>query len=140
MSETNDILFNLSRNELDSRIDELLLNPLELNFLDESLDEEPLIGGLLYTGTPQVTEFLNQKWNAAQKRIEFSIQNNEMSGFFEANNNINELFRQINETYVEPISSNRIIQYVIDHDTFERPIRSVYMKKSQIDVAMSESK
>ena len=120
MGETNDsfLNFNLSRNELDSRIDELILNPLELNFLDESFDEEPLIGGLLYTGTPQITEFLNQKWNATQKRIEFSIQNNEMSGFFEANNNINELFRQIYETYVEPISSNRIIQYVIDHDTF----------------------
>ena len=147
------MLFNssLSDIEIDAEITNLLnaASP-QLNFLDADLpnDEFPLtppqnisrdsnlFGGLLYAGEPIVTEFKDIKWNVTQKSITFSIRNSELASFFDANENINELFRQIFENYIEPIEAKRYVQYIINHDTFDRPISSCYMRKDQINVEM----
>jgi hypothetical protein len=93
-------------------------------------------GGLLYAGEPVITEFTNKKWSANQKRIVFSIRNNEMSSFFDANENLDALFGQIFEQYIQVIPENTIVQYIINHDTFDRPISSSYMKRSQLEACM----
>jgi hypothetical protein len=154
MNELNNFMFNsdFTQEDFDERITSLLETSPDLNFLENDLPGEIMrvsdaelmmppqnenhFGGLLYAGEPVITEFTNKKWSANQKRIVFSIRNNEMSSFFDANENLDALFGQIFEQYIQVIPENTIVQYIINHDTFDRPISSSYMKRSQLEACM----
>jgi hypothetical protein len=132
-------------NTINASIEDILnLPPPDLNFLDADLsfiDEDAeisnlLFGGILYSGEPEITEITNKKWNVNQKRITFTLNNNEVSSFFEANESLDALFKQIFEKYVQNIDGSNFIEYVINHDKFDRPISSCYMKRAQMESDM----
>ena len=80
------------------------------------------MGGVL--PVPIIHETHNKKWNATKKTLTFTLTNREFSNFFDANDTINSLFEQIYLEYILPISSNTIVQYILEHDTFDIPITS----------------
>lgn len=107
-----------------------------------SLAEEPLsldgqIGGFL--PAPRIQESYNKKWDATKKTLTFNLSNHEFRNFFEANEIIDSLFEQIYSNYIQPISSNNIIQYIIQHDSFDIPITSGYIMRDQITAKMIQS-
>ncbi len=110
-----------------------------LNFEDLCLSnfiDSTQVGGNLILRTPEISEKANKRWNATQKIIKFCLTNAEMNNFFDANENIDLLFAKIFTEYIEPIPANNMVQYVIDHDTFDQPISSCYMKRNDMTASM----
>ena len=156
MNDPNDYFFNtnFTDSQLIEEINLLRHDPPVFDFLDNSLPEDAsfvlvntsglvstesnrnLTGYGLLTSQPEVIEFTNQKWNATQKRITFSISNREMTSFFDANQSLDDLFQQIFNEHILVISSNYLVQYIINHDTFDRPISSCYMKRNDLQACM----
>ncbi len=93
-------------------------------------------GQVMFSEPPIINEFHNKKWNATQKRISFRLENNEMLNFFEANSQLDDFFQSIFDNYMLPIDENYFVQYIINHDIFDRPISSQYMKRKYITVGM----
>ena len=95
------------------------------------------MGGVL--PVPIIQETHNKKWDATKKTLTFTLTNQEFSNFFDANDTINSLFEQIYLEYILPISSNTIVQYILEHDTFDIPITSGYINRDQITAQMIQS-
>jgi hypothetical protein len=74
-------------------------------------------GGHLLAVEPVIKETFNKKWNAMRREIRFSIANSTVNNFFDANDTINNLFVQIFVNYIEPIAEDKLVQYIIEHDT-----------------------
>ena len=88
---------------------------------DLLLESEPG-GGYLFGITPIIKETYNKKWNAIRRELRFTIVNRVVNNFFDANDSINTLFEQIFANYIEPIVSEKQVQYIIQHDTFDIPM------------------
>ena len=93
-----------------------------LVFLENmSLAEEPMslddqIGGFLPAPRIQESFACPTIRNGMQlkKTLTFNLANHEFRNFFEANEIIDSLFVQIYSNYIQPISSNNIIQYIFN--------------------------
>ena len=107
---------------------------LEDFFLDSELG-----GGYLIEVTPVIKETYNKKWNAMRRELRFTIANREVNNFFEANDSINNLFEQIFASYIAPIASDKQVQYIIEHDTFDIPITSGYINRDQLTSSMLQN-
>ena len=91
------------------------------------------VGGKLYDGEPTIRNFRNKKWKCNQKTIDYNLNNNELSNFFEAENCVSQFFKEIYDDNIRDIDSNYFIQYVMNHDSFTDPIRSFYMRRKDFD-------
>ena len=103
----------------------------------EPLVHDTQVGGSL--PIPIIQEIYNKKWDAIKRTITFNLRNEEISNFFDANQSINSLFEQIYVDYIVPIAQDRIIQYILQHDTFDIPITSGYMLRDQVTAQMIQS-
>ena len=116
-----------------------------LELADENLDAIPyenllnttnLFGGSLTTIEPKLSERFNKKWHAKEQNLEFTLSQNEYDNFFSANEEIKNFFENIFTKYIEPIDSNTLVRYVINHDLFERAINTPFMAKESISASM----
>ena len=108
-----------------------------MSLADEPMSLDDQIGGFL--PTLRIQESYNKKWDATKKTLTFNLSNHEFRNFFEANEIIDSLFEQIYSNYIQPINSNNIIQYIIQHDSFDIPITSGYIMRDQITAKMIQN-